>query len=179
MLFQMVLVRCALVLLLTTLIRVEAANIPNLEGNPIEDIISTLTMFKNNIISMIIDGLRSQRKPSPPPPEENHPLSVPPPPPSHVAHHLPQTFNVKSPPEQYQHPHHHISSHKPNTKPNQFPIIDIDIPAAVPHVERPEAAKQIPTVDLVNLSDTKLDITTVRTDAENTSEVSEVVGLSV
>ena len=167
--------QAVLVLLVTALLRVEAANIPDLEGNPIGDIISTLNTFKTSIINMIISGFKAPKNPSPPVPQESYHHIVLPPPPPHIPHDLYQADFVRNPPEQYQHPPHHLSTYKPSTTPQSFPIIDINIPAEVPHVERPEEAQQIPTVDLINSSEAKLEISTLI--SADTEIVSDAVGV--
>ena len=164
-----------LLLLATTLIRVEAASIPDLD--PIGDIISTLNTFKTSIINMIISGFKAPKNISPPVPQESYHHIVLPPPPPHVPHHLSQAIFVRNPSEQYQHPHHQLSTYTPSTTPQSFPIIDINIPAEVQHVERPEEAQQIPVVDLINSSEAKIEISTfISADTEIVSDAVGVVG---
>ena len=145
-----------LLVLLTALLSVEAANIPVPQGKSVEDIFSTLNTFKTNIIGLISNRFSAPKKINPPSPQEIYHHGLPPQsPPSHqsppsqypdvpqIPHDLSQAFYVTSPPNLGHNPHPQFDTHGPNPMPQPFPIMDINIPSQLQFVEKPSSAPEI------------------------------------
>jgi hypothetical protein len=130
----------------------EAANIPGLELRSIGDIISTLSIFKTNIISLISNGFAPPEKVNPPVPQGSYHHVVIPSPPPHVPHDLSHPIHVTSSP----HPGHHNHPHIETQEPRPFPLIDINIPSEVQFVQKP--AKPTTTIEPVIPPDFQLKV---------------------
>jgi len=158
--FQMRHLQITLFLLLVTMtLRMEAGNVPNIERNPVEDILSFLHSVKTDIITFIAAGFTSHKNVKIP---DQHRVKVKAPTPLQVPHHALHPTVLET-------PHHLPPSHvhykkvqlpsqslhldeeiykKTNkylqhilpselTNSESAPITDIDIPSKVQHIEKP------------------------------------------
>merc|ERR1712223_355876 len=157
-----------------------AGNIPDIERNPVVDFVSFLASVKNNIINFLTAGFTTQNNDSHHhaalPPSSSHLHHHRPPSPPHASHNPGQLF-PHQPLHKTPYIYHPTSPDLDNSNLEAVPIIDIDIPAQVQHVEKPGENEKKKIINQVTASPVDSENTTVVT-SEDTKTDSEHIDIS-